>query len=78
MRSLSFKESAFGLRSGSLAPNGEPEMILFFASVGVKDNRKDSSMLSHCRQSVRHVFDGSTIADCVPFETDAVGGSWLC
>ena len=40
MRSLSFKETAFGLRSGSLAPKGESDVIVFLASVGVKDNRR--------------------------------------
>jgi len=46
MRSLSFKETAFGLRSGSLAPKGDPEVIVFLAGVGVKDNRRIPTSLT--------------------------------
>jgi hypothetical protein len=35
---LALKETAFGLRSG-VSPEGEADMIVFSASVGVKDNR---------------------------------------
>ncbi len=40
MRSLAVKETALGLPSGSLASNGNLEMILFLANVRVKENRK--------------------------------------
>src|SRR5438552_8201486 len=40
MRRLSFKETANGLRSGSLAQTAKPRLILFFESACVKENRK--------------------------------------
>ena len=47
MRRLSFKETANGLRSGSLAQTAKPRLILFFESACVKENRK----LPLCKRS---------------------------
>jgi len=40
MRSLTVKETALGLQSGSLAAKANLKIILFLAGVGVKENRK--------------------------------------
>jgi len=42
MRSLSFKKLRLDYKAGD-SPGGEPDIIVFLACVGVKDNRRIST-----------------------------------